>query len=153
MISSTAEYALRAVVRIAQHGPGPMTAQDVAKAAHIPPHYASKILEDLAEAGLLVSRRGPGGGYGLARPPDRIDLLSVINAVDPIKRIQRCPLGLTEHRLELCSLHAHLDRAIGLIEDAFRRSTLSDMLVAPAQRNACAFPRLNLGPAAEAGRG
>jgi Rrf2 family protein len=55
---------------------------DIARAAGIPAGYGLKVLGPLADAGLLRSRKGPGGGYRLARPAGRITLLEVVEALD-----------------------------------------------------------------------
>ena len=92
-----------------------------------PRRYLHRVLQDLVAAGLVGSRPGPGGGYELARPTDQITILDVVNAVDPVERIERCPLGLKSHK-QLCPLHAELDRAYAATEEAFRRVTMRDML-------------------------
>jgi len=128
MFSSTAEYALRAAVDLAAHPGQARTSQQVAKDSHIPSGYVSKILQDLGKAGLVTSQRGPNGGFMLARPADRITVLETINAVDPITRITRCPLGLPAHARKLCRLHQHLDDAIATVEAAMSSSTLADLV-------------------------
>lgn len=56
--------------------------EELAKAEAVPANYLVQILNDLRTAGLIVSRRGKQGGYALAREPEEIDLLAVVNAVD-----------------------------------------------------------------------
>ena len=94
MISQTSEYALRAVVCIGGGVGRPMTTQEIAKLTRVPQGYLSKVLQSLSKAGLVHSQRGLGGGFVLARAIDDLTLLDVINAVDPLKRITRCPLAL-----------------------------------------------------------
>jgi hypothetical protein len=55
----------------------------------------------------------------------------VINAVDPIERIQRCPLGLKTHSNTLCPMHHRVDQAMAMIEAVFRESTIEELLGAP----------------------
>ena len=88
MLSNTAEYALRAIVYLATHQDRPCTAQAIAKATKVPSGYLSKVLQDLVKAGLTHSQRGPNGGFTLSRSPRRMSVLEVVNAVDPIRRIQ-----------------------------------------------------------------
>ena len=78
--------------------------------------------------GNLASQRGSGGGVSLARTPAGTTLLDVVQAVEPIRRIATCPLGLKAHAHQLCPLHQRLDEALAMVEDAFRRSTLEEML-------------------------
>lgn len=128
MISQTIEYALRAMTHLAGSGPGvPVNSETIAARTKVPPSYLSKILRDLAVAGLVNSQRGPNGGFCLTGAPDRTTILDIVNAVDPIDRIERCPLGNPLH-VELCPLHRRLDGALAMIEQEFRRTTLAEII-------------------------
>ena len=72
-------------------------------------------------------------GMGLAHGPDRLPLLDVVNAVDPIRHIESCPLKLETHGTRLCPLHKKVNRAISLIEDLFRDATIGTILAEPAK--------------------
>lgn len=128
MFSQTVEYALRAMVYLAKQAPASSTTDEVARAMQVPRAYLAKILQALNRAGLVHSQRGLGGGMTLTRGPHEINLLDVVEAVDPICRIQSCPLQLPEHSAQLCPLHRRLDDALGSIEAAFRATNLSDVL-------------------------
>jgi Rrf2 family protein len=133
MISQTAEYALRAVVCLgtaADHRP--LTTQAIAEKTMVPAGYLSKVLQGLGRAGLVESQRGLKGGFVLARPMDEISVLDVINAVDPLKRIKRCPLGLVAHGAQLCPLHRRLDQAIAQVESLFEGATIAQLLEEPS---------------------
>ncbi len=128
MISSTVEYALRAMVNLSALGPEmAANSETIAASTGVPQGYLSKILRDLVVAGLVVSQRGPNGGFSLARPPEQITMLDVVNAVDSIQRIQKCPLGNPEH-VRLCPLHRRIDHALDLIERQFRGTTLAEII-------------------------
>jgi Rrf2 family protein len=107
----------------------PVTTQRIAAATQVPAGYLSKVLQALGRAGLVDAQRGLKGGYALARPLDELTILDVINAVDPLERITRCPLGMAAHEGNLCSLHRRLDRAIELIESLYRQTTVEQLLV------------------------
>lgn len=128
MFSQTVEYALRAMVVLAQNPQAPQTAQSIAAAAKLPTDYLLKVLQALGRAGLVHAQRGKHGGFTLARPAGLVTILDVVNSVDPIQRIHYCPLGLKGHGTRLCSLHRRLDAALALVEDAFASTTLSDVL-------------------------
>lgn len=128
MFSSTAEYALRAVVHLASNPGKPCTTGEIAEAMKVPPGYLSKVLQSLARAGIVSAQRGPTGGFTLDRHADRISVLDVINAVDPIERITKCPIDLPEHAANLCPLHARLDEAIALVQAALGESTIAEMI-------------------------
>jgi Rrf2 family protein len=128
MFSQTVEYALRATVWLAQNEGAPQTTAEIASATQVPAPYLSKCLQALGRAGLVHGSRGVGGGFGLARGAAAVSVLDVVNAVDPIRRITACPLGLTAHRVRLCPLHKKLDDAIATIETTFRTTSLADVL-------------------------
>ncbi len=128
MISNTAEYALRLVVRLAEEPGQALPAQEVAREIQVPAQYLYKIIQGLSRVGLLRSRRGAGGGVSLQKTPAEISLYEIVTAVSPIKRIHSCPLNLPEHENELCSLHATLDGAAAQAEGCFRRTSLQDLL-------------------------
>ena len=133
MISPTAEYALRAVVAITQSSGDPVVTPTIAEITRVPPGYLPKVLQTLRQAGLVHSKRGLGGWFTLARPAEDMTVLEVVNAVDQIKRIDRCPLGIDSHGTNLCPLHKRLDEATGLVEQSFASTTIADLLSAPGQ--------------------
>ncbi len=141
VFSQTAEYALRAVVWLASRSPETQTSREIAAATRVPSGYLSKVMQALGRAGFVRSQRGLHGGFVLTRAPDAIRVLEVINAVDPIRRIETCPLGLETHGRQLCALHLRLDDAIAHIEDALSRSTIADLLAEPStSRPLCETP-------------
>ncbi|MFC1934956.1 RrF2 family transcriptional regulator [Chloroflexota bacterium] len=84
-ISRTSEYALKALVELAiDHDKGTTVAliNDIAKRKGIPNKYLEQILLGLRNAGILVSKRGVGGGYSLSRSPENISLGEIIRAVE-----------------------------------------------------------------------
>ncbi len=128
MISQTAEYALRAVVCLAMRPGQSMTTQDIAGTTRVPVGYLAKVMQALRRAGLVHSQRGQRGGFILAKAPDQLTLLEVINAVDRVQRITACPLGIQSHGTGLCALHRRLDDSIAHVEAAFAASNLSELL-------------------------
>lgn len=129
MISPTAEYALRAVVALAQQRGKPLTNSQVALLTQVPPGYLAKVLQRLVRGGIVLSRRGLGGGFTLSRPADRMNVLEVVNAVDPIQRIEKCPLNIVGHGRTLCALHRRLDEAVAVCERSFAETKISELLV------------------------
>ena len=63
--------------------------------------------------------------YSVPQPPDVLD---VIQAVDALKRITRCPLGLSTHQRRLCPLHRRLDAGIALVEAHFGETTIAELI-------------------------
>lgn len=126
MLSKTAEYALRAVACLGSHQQA-VSADFLAEQTKVPRRYLTRVLQDLAGAGLVRSRSGPGGGYELAMATDKLTILEVVNTVAPIERIRSCPLGLKSHTA-LCPLHAELDKAYAATEAAFAGVTIKDLV-------------------------
>ena len=142
MFSQTVEYALRAVVHLADESPKPRTTAQIAEATRVPAAYLSKVLQGLCRGGIVLSQRGSGGGMTLVKTPEDLTLLEVINAVEPIVRIQTCPLGIKTHGPRLCPLHKRMDEALASIEAAFRETTLAVVLADPNQSvPLCETPR------------
>ena len=132
MISQTAEYALRAVVCLARSPQERRwTVHDIHTTTEVPEGYLSKVMQQLARAGIVRSQRGRTGGFHLARPIAELSVLEVINAVDPMQRIRHCPLGLPEHEGELCALHRRVDLEMERVEKAFADTTFAELLSQP----------------------
>lgn len=133
MFSQTVEYALRAVVHLAFESPGASTTARIAEATKVPKDYLAKILQGLSREGIVKTQRGVGGGVTLATSPEKLTILDVVNAVEPIGRIRTCPLGLRTHGVRLCPLHKRLDDALAQVEEAFRSTTLAEVLADPSE--------------------
>jgi Rrf2 family protein len=118
-LSQTAEYALRAMARISVQGVDePLLARDLSVETRIPQQYLLKILRRLVLAGLLMSKKGRGGGFTLARSPAKIFLRDVLIAVDTYPQKGRCAFGLQAcSRRRPCALHADWCR----LSDDFHR--------------------------------
>lgn len=132
MFSQTTEYALRVMVYLASLGDMTATIVQISSATRTPPAYLAKVLRSLARAGLVRSQRGLHGGSAIARPAEQITIHDVVQAVDPIRRITTCPLGLKNHGVNLCPLHRRLDEALGMVTDAFAATTLAEVVAEPA---------------------
>jgi len=131
MISQTVEYALRAIVTIAQHEGQPCTAQQISKLTQVPAPYLSKLMQGLVRAGVASSQRGLHGGFLLTKEPGDLTIWEVVDAVEPFKRILECPLGIASHGAVLCPLHRRLDKAMEMVEKQFRDTTIADVLAEP----------------------
>lgn len=131
MISQTVEYALRAMVTLAQRNPTPCTAQGLAEVTQVPGPYLSKLMRTLVRSALVRSQRGPNGGFVLAKKPTRLTIWDIVESVDPLQRIRECPLGLKSHGRTLCPLHRQLDEAMATVETTFRKVKLADLLGDP----------------------
>lgn len=92
-ITRQADYAVRAVLYLAQLGPDRRAAtSQIAEEQQIPPSFLAKIVSQLSVAGLLQTSRGARGGVSLARNPDEISLLEVVEAIDGPILLNECVL-------------------------------------------------------------
>jgi len=83
-VSTRGDYASRALLSLALHrdDANPTSVRDLAERTGLPQPYLEQILLALKGAGLVRSKRGVGGGYVLARPPEEITLGEIVSAVE-----------------------------------------------------------------------
>ncbi len=90
-LSVAAELAIRGTVALAaRHGREPVTLDTICSDGELPKQYLTKIFASLVRDGLIVPVRGKRGGYLLARPPERITLLDIVQAVEGPLAVNRC---------------------------------------------------------------
>lgn len=127
MLSQSAEYALRTMVVLAGSPGEYLSAPAISKLTQVPLEYQSKILQRLANASLLIKKRGLKGGFSLKLTPKEITVLSIVEPFDAISRITSCPLKLKEHSHALCPLHKTLDDTACALRAKFCGVTLADL--------------------------
>lgn len=130
MLSHTSEYALRAVLYLADEAEeAPVRVDDVATALEVPRNYLSKILHVLAREGLLRSVRGPHGGFQLGVPPEQTKLSDVIAPFEPevVGKERRCLLGRSGcSDLDPCPLHDRWMELSSQVREFFDGTTVAD---------------------------
>lgn len=92
MISTTSEYALRALSYLASRDGNSVLGRDLARETNVPANYLSKILLSLRRAGLVSTVRGTGGGYRLQRAASRIRLSQIVDLFDGAASREGCVL-------------------------------------------------------------
>lgn len=129
MLSQTAEYALRAALHIAQFGADrPVAVGEIAQALDVPRNYLSKTLHQLARAGIVTSSFGPGGGFQLATPADRLTLDAIIAPFDTAAE-RHCLLGRARCRDSApCAAHERWKSIAEQIQRFFATTTVADLL-------------------------
>ncbi len=98
-ITREADYAIRCVLHLSESEGEIVMVNEIAKARKIPRSFLAKILQRLAKAGIIKSFRGVNGGYQLAKSPEKINLLDVIEAIDGPVAMNRCAIDR-----RMCSL-------------------------------------------------
>ena len=97
IFSRQCEYAIQAVFYLAlKPGDGMTPIRELTRALKIPYHFLGKILQDLTRKGLLLSQKGPTGGFALRRAAGDITLLEIVEAVDGDGVLRQCVLGFPE---------------------------------------------------------
>jgi Rrf2 family transcriptional regulator, iron-sulfur cluster assembly transcription factor len=98
-LSTKSRYGLRALFDMAYHaGTLPAQIKDISRRQEISPRYLEQIFQDLKKAGLLKSRRGPQGGYFLARKPEEITVMDIINATEGEMALVECTRHGKNHK-------------------------------------------------------
>jgi len=143
-LSQTTGYAVLALACLCQGGM--VLAKDIAACTGIPLPYLLKLLNLLGRSGLIVAKRGYRGGFALARPPSKINLLQIAEAVEGRPWLPRCLLGLEEcSDLRRCPTHDFWSIARRRIERELRRTNLQ--AVADFERRHSASRLGTCGPA------
>ncbi|MDE2293557.1 MAG: Rrf2 family transcriptional regulator [Elusimicrobia bacterium] len=131
-ITKSARYAILGLVHLASQPPGQLVlAEATAQRLKLPKSFLAKLFQRLAHKGILVSQRGPRGGYALARAASTITLAEVVDATqeprpgerDCMLEPRRCGVGGP------CAMHDHLMAAERRVRDA-----LSSLSLAQAAR-------------------
>jgi len=98
-LSTKSRYGLRALFDMAYHsGTLPSQIKDISRRQGISPRYLEQIFQDLKKAGLLKSRRGPQGGYHLARDPKDINLKEIVQATEGGMSFVDCDKPVSKRR-------------------------------------------------------
>ncbi|MEO7063271.1 MAG: SUF system Fe-S cluster assembly regulator [Dokdonella sp.] len=136
-VSKLTDYATVVMTCLLDAGGGVLSAQSLAERARLEVPTVSKLLKQLAQAGLVVSTRGINGGYRLARAPERISIADIVIAMEG-------PIGMTEcsvhagmcDRETHCGVRVNWQRINQAIAGALANVTLADMVKSPPKRAA-----------------
>lgn len=95
--SNACAYAIRAMARLALLRPdGYLLLDELCNGTDLPRHFVAKIFQDLVRRGLLVSAKGRGGGFALARKPASITLYDIVEVVDGVDQFDQCVVGMAK---------------------------------------------------------
>ncbi len=136
MVTRTGTHALQAVAILGTLGDGVYAgAAEIARGIRAPANYLGKLLQRLARAGLLVSRRGKAGGFRLARPPREITLFDILEPLERVSRIERCILG-SRQCSGTCALHTRWGRIREAYLEFLHQTNLEPVVAAAEGRTA-----------------
>lgn len=131
-VSKLTDYATVVMAALAQDADSVRSAQELAERVRLEAPTVSKLLKQLAQAGLVASYRGANGGYRLARAPAQISVAEIVVAIEG-------PIGMTECGVHAgqCGQESHCEIRVNwqqinrTIEQALQSVTLADMLQPP----------------------
>ncbi len=147
ILSQKCQYALRAVFELAKrHGQGPTKITDIAKAQAIPTKFLEAILNQMRQAGYLISRRGKAGGYMLAKNPDKMTVADIINVIEGPITIVECaantPKGICAFD-QNCVFLPMWENAKKAIDEIYQKTTFESLVTAD-KSNSCKKPMYNI---------
>ena len=140
MIYSTGcEYGIRALMNMVGQGPAGrfLLLRKIIGEDDLPSHFVGKILQTLVREGILLSAKGRGGGFALQRPPEKIVLRQIVDALDGPERLNRCVLGFSPcDNSQPCPQHDDWVEVREQIERMLDRTTLADLVRVQNQKRA-----------------
>jgi len=134
-VSRKVDYALRAVIHLAneEHRERACSVAEIADRECIPKQFLEKIIRDLIRVGLVRSRRGPLGGYVLAKPAEQVTFQHVIEAVEGPISLNVC---VGEHAecflLGACGMNRVWAEGQRRVMDLFQNTTIASVRHPPA---------------------
>lgn len=134
IISNTAKYALRAVIYLAinEKDNSRIGIKKISKDLDIPAPFLAKILQNLSKHKLLVSTKGPNGGFGLGRDAHEINFLHIIELVDGLDVFEECIFGLKiclndENDKKICPVHEKSKPVRAELYDLFKNQIVGEI--------------------------
>lgn len=130
MFSTSCHYGLQAMIYIALHSSQEehVDLKQIASEQDIPKHFLSKILQILVKHKILLSMKGPKGGFRLSRPADEITLIQIIEAIDGLDVFTQCGIGFKkcddDHP---CPIHHEFKPVRARVEKLFKEKTLQEL--------------------------
>jgi len=147
MLTAKGKYSLKALAHLATREPGSMTqAVDIAEANNIPKKFLDAILGELRNAGIVHSKKGPGGGYRLGRAPSAIKVGDVIRTIDgplaPIACASRTAYQPCRDCTDIatCTTRLVMAKVRDAMSDVLDRLTIADMAAMGAGSNVAPIP-------------
>ncbi|MEM0202449.1 MAG: Rrf2 family transcriptional regulator [Archaeoglobaceae archaeon] len=128
-LSTRGRYGVRAMYEIAKAYPKPVSIKQISEKQELSVPYLEQILNRLKNAGLLMSIKGPGGGYVLNKRPEEISILEILKKLEGAPALASCldpKRGCS--RIEICVTHVVWKKLGEQIEGFLSTITLADLL-------------------------
>jgi len=131
MLSNTCKYALRALIYLGKFSEDDkrIGIKKISKDLELSSPFLGKILQNLVKQKLLVSTKGPNGGFALAKSPGDITLWDIVIKVDGEEFFTNCLISLEpcishDPSKPLCPIHSQYDKLRGEITSFYKETTL-----------------------------
>jgi FeS assembly SUF system regulator len=140
-VSKLTDYATEVMAVLAAAPARVHNAQELAERVRLEAPTVSKLLKQLAQAGLVESFRGVNGGYRLARAPEQISIADIVIAIEGPIGMTECSAqaGLCDHETH-CGVRVNWQRINDAIAGALAGVSLADMLKTPPRRRLATIP-------------
>lgn len=129
IFSRQCEYAMQAVLYLALKQENEMTSiKELTKKLSIPYHFLAKILQGLTRKGILISHKGPAGGFKLASPAKEITMLQIVEAIDGLSILENCVFGFPNCSSdEPCAAHPEWEQIRDKIKNMLATKNIQEM--------------------------
>jgi len=135
------DYGIRALVYLANHQGTHAKAADIGSVMGVPTGFLHQVLQELQRARLVSSRSGPAGGYVLARAPEDITILEIVEKLEGPIQTSECALrGGPCHWDQVCAMHQVWSAARAALSDSLRAATLARVVADDRALAAGSFP-------------
>jgi len=135
------DYGIRALVYLANHQGTHAKAADIGSVMGVPTGFLHQVLQELQRARLVSSRSGPAGGYVLARAPEDITILEIVETLEGPIQTSECALrGGPCHWDQVCAMHQVWSAARAALSDSLRAATLARVVADDRALAAGSFP-------------
>jgi Rrf2 family protein len=136
MLSNSCRYGIRAVVYLVRQGQGKGMAgiKQISGDLKLPTPYLAKILQQLVKKKILVSVKGPNGGFAFSRDPKKVTLLDIVSAIDGDEVLTNCILHSgtcksVDKRRDPCIIHDEYARVRKELINLLSESTIYNLAV------------------------
>jgi Rrf2 family protein len=129
LLSKRCEYGIRAVLYLAtREGNSYVPIREISERLGVSFHFLTKVLQDLTDAGLMHSFRGPNGGVALAQPASQVSMAEIVQTLEGPGLFEACILGLPNcGEARPCPMHAHWSGIRASLHQMFSGITVADL--------------------------
>ncbi len=130
MLSNTSKYAIRAMIYLGQQTSegSKVGIKKISEELDIPSPFLGKILQTLAKRRLLISTKGPNGGFAINKKLEEITVLDIVEIIDGLDFFNNCLLGLDCHKNHdedyECALHEKYEPISNQLKELFQKQTI-----------------------------